>query len=96
MIPIRSYPKQLLVGDDIYDIKFVRKISGEGDADLGLCVPGDNIQIRLRQGRQETLETFVHEILHSIEFTYEIPIPHQLVYQLEKPIAKIILDNFIR
>jgi hypothetical protein len=40
--------------------------------------------------------TFCHEVLHAIEHEYEIVIPHRLVYLLEAPIERFVVDNFFK
>lgn len=67
----------------------------------GLCIrvqiPGEmNIrQIILKKGmsRTQTELAFIHELLHAVEFEYDIKIPHLLVYALETPIHKILKLN---
>jgi len=90
----RDYPRQVVVGDSIYDVKFVRKI--DADNTLGLCCSGSKtIWIRQKQTRQDTFLTFIHELLHAIEFEYELNIEHKLIHDLEKPIADLLFDNFL-
>ncbi|NCY21739.1 hypothetical protein EBX31_07265 [bacterium] len=94
----KDYPKDIIVGDSVYLVRFVRAIGGEpagSDKEtLGLCCPGEK-EILLKQGMtpRERMSTFIHELLHAIEFEYEIDIPHKLVYQLEGPLTQLVLDN---
>ena len=48
-------------------------------------------QIAILKGmsERETLETFIHELLHAVELEYGIPIPHRLIYMLEMPFVKL-------
>lgn len=94
----KDYPKEIVVGDSIYRVRFVRKIceakEGSDSETLGLCCPGDK-EILIKQGLDpmERLSTLIHEILHCLEFEYEIEIPHKLIYQLERPITQLLMDN---
>lgn len=94
----KDYPKEILVGDSFYKIKFVRRIchaaTGTDMQTLGTCCPDDK-EILILQGLDpmERLSTLVHELLHALEFEYEIEIPHKLIYQLERPITQLLMDN---
>lgn len=61
---------------------------------MGLCV-GSSQEILLATGLtpKQRSETFWHELLHAIEFEYEIKIPHSLIYELEKPLSYIFMKN---
>jgi hypothetical protein len=92
---ISDYPKTILVGDSVYKVSWHRTL-GQTATHItwGLCDPGDKtIQLRLGGKSKERLKTFVHEVLHAIEFEYEIEIPHKLIRDLEAPIARLIIDN---
>lgn len=56
--------------------------------------PGPKM-IYLKKGmsRKETLEIFVHEVLHAIEFEYGITLPHKIVYALQGPLALVLTQN---
>lgn len=93
-----DYPKEIVVGDSIYRLRFVRTIcntrSGSDKETLGLCCPSEK-EILIKQGLepQERLSTLIHEILHCIEFEFDVELPHKLIYQLEGPLTQILLDN---
>lgn len=42
---------------------------------------------------EETTETFIHEVFHAIEFEWKLPIPHKLIYRLEKIVTQIFKWN---
>ena len=91
----RDYPKELIIGDVVYKIKFVRKFDHPDT--VGECDPCDK-EIRILQGQspKETLLCLIHEVCHAlIEFEHDIDIKHKLIYKLEKPIYKFIRDNFL-
>jgi len=89
-----QYPKQITVAESVYSLKFVRKIDDAGT--LGLCNGDDKvITIKLSQSREDTLLTFIHELLHCLEFEYGLDINHKTIHKLEKPIAALLFDNFL-
>jgi hypothetical protein len=61
---------------------------------MGLC-RFDTKQITLKKDMslQETLETFIHELFHAIEFEYGIKIPHKSIYSMEGAVLKILKLN---
>ena len=87
----RDYPKQIVVSDVIYSVKFCRKIPGLEDMDLaGVCCPASKtIYIVLGQAAEERFSTFWHEVLHAIEFETGKTIPHKIVYAFEKDLAGV-------
>lgn len=94
MLKRNQYPKQLLLGDAVYRIKFVRAF--EDKTQLGECDPETlEIKIKCGQSREETLKTFIHETLHALlDFEHGVKIKHKLIYKLEEPIYQLIRDNF--
>lgn len=91
---ISRYPREIRIGDDVYKVKFVTRI-GPSRKILGLCDPANHtIRIRTGQSPEETLKTFIHEILHAIEFSREVKLSHELVYQLEQCLYDVLVDNF--
>jgi hypothetical protein len=91
---VRKYPREIRIKDETYQVKFVRKIKGERST-LGECDPSTHvIRIKLGQSLSETFATFIHEVLHAIEFEYEIKISHKAIYQFERGIADLLLANF--
>ena len=61
---------------------------------MGMCHP-DLKQIHIKNGMSKaaTLKTFIHELLHAIEFAYEIKIEHKTIYSLEDPLFYIFAYN---
>jgi hypothetical protein len=55
----------------------------------------DTKQIVLLRGMADgpTFETLIHELLHAIEFEYEIKMPHASIYALEGAIHAILKYN---
>lgn len=79
-----------------YDIVWVDRFDDPNQ--LGWCCEvRKQICIKKGMSRADTLETFNHEVLHAIEFEYEIPskvLTHRAIYALQKPLTNIsILNN---
>ena len=94
-----SYPKTLKINDEIWDVKFKRRLTQKDD--VGLCCPSDmSLYIKLGNDRNELLKIFIHEILHAIENSYDFEIVNRhdegdLVYKLEAAIYQVLIDNFL-
>lgn len=94
---LRDYRKQWMIGDNIWRVKFVRHIPHgvAGRICVGMAEPSEQIiYIALKQKPRERFKTFVHEMLHVLEDEYGFVLPHKLVYKLEDPIMRLIVDNF--
>jgi len=88
-------PRQLLVKDQIYSVRFVKNLPDEiKGTTIGLCC-AETQTIYIKQGlsKAERVSTFFHELLHAIEFEFEFDMPHKLIYRLEGPLAQVIVDN---
>lgn len=99
MIPSRVRIKR----NAVYNVVYQDIVDGNRNLEA-LCVrievPGEKPvrQIILKKGLAKTQSelAFIHEVLHAIEFEYELQIPHGLIYLLEIPIHKILkLNNWI-
>lgn len=60
----------------------------------GLC-NGDTREIHIYTGQREKMifSTLLHELLHAIEFTYGVQMPHRLIFELEGPLADMLMKN---
>jgi len=92
---VRDYPKEIVVKDTPWNIKFCRKTPddqpGEG---LGLCDPETKtLYIRYKQSPRETFKTFVHEWWHAVEVEYEFDISHKLIYKFETIFTDLLENN---
>lgn len=89
--PQNKYPKKIYVRDEVYKVVFCKRLKDFGETD-----PVKRI-IRIKHGmsRREIFSTFLHEVLHAIEFEHDLIIRHSLVYQLEKGIFEVLVDNFL-
>lgn len=87
----KQYPKKLSYGSETYKVRFVKKLNNVGETD-GI---EKEIRIRADMSDTETLRTFIHEVLHLLEFEHPIKIKHKTVYKLEVAIFNFLLDNFL-
>lgn len=91
---IKDYPDSINIGFKTWRVRFVKKIDGGEEDWRGYCSDDDRtILIVSGQGRRATYETFIHECLHAIEYEYKITISHKTIYELEAPLAHLILGN---
>lgn len=95
---LKDYPRQLTIGTAIWDVRFQRTLDHKPSKYIkwGECDPINQvIYIRLGQSAEQRLTTFIHEVLHAIEAEYKVEIAHDLVNALEKPLARLLIDNGI-
>lgn len=101
---VRSYPKEIVVGDQVWTIHFARCLEDkplkparngkEPKRVVGYCDPSDcSIWILLGQGPLETFSTFLHEVQHCFEFEGDFDMPHKVIYKTELWWAKFIIEN---
>jgi Zn-dependent peptidase ImmA (M78 family) len=91
-LPLQSeYPNKIHFSDVVYRVKFKKglKCYGYTDSSKKLIVIKKGISPR------QTLCTFVHELLHVIEFDHPVKIKHKTIYKLEAAIVELLLDNFL-
>lgn len=96
----KDYPRQLVIKDALWEVKFVREIPNQGTSQVysyeGICDPSEKvILIRMGQTAKERLVTFVHECLHAFEEEYRIKLPHSVINKIQYPIAEFIMENCI-
>lgn len=88
----KSYERDWVIGDEIWEVKFVRGLSF---GSLGMCCPETRtISIKQKQKNVEILKTFFHEVCHGLEFAHDIELPHSTVYDFEEAWAKFFVDNW--
>lgn len=95
-----NYPERLKIGDRYYRIRFVKSIRGckksvlSKGTNVGLCDEARaEILIRAELTTDEKLATLIHELIHAMEFEYQIKIPHEAVYQYEKAVFDFLCAN---
>lgn len=94
----RDFPKSVIVRESEYAVRFCRRVPGHCSQTMGLCDQGSQtIWIKLGQKPRERFKTYIHELAHALQFEWKIAhIRHDVIYALEEPIARLILDNLPR
>lgn len=89
----RDFPKSLEINGNEWQILFRKLIEGDPYC-YGLCC-FDTRTITIRTGLKpdERRKTFFHELLHAIDYEYNINIAHRLVYKLEGPLSDVFEQN---
>lgn len=88
---IKDYPPHVRVKDAIYRVLFVRRIPGDSSRALAgcCCRSTRTIWIALGQTPAERASTFMHEVLHAVDFEYGLNLSHRHIYRLERPLAEL-------
>lgn len=82
-------PKQIKVKKRIYTISF-RKMKI-----FGYCSDDGKIVLRAGLNGKLLISTLIHEVLHAIEFEYQIKLKHEDVYTLETGLTALLASNFL-
>lgn len=93
----KHIPKELLIGESLWRVRFVRHIpdNSKDKLTLGLCCPDEKtIYIRQGQSFEERLDTVIHEIIHAAEYEFQFELEHRHVHKLGEVLAKIYIQNF--
>jgi hypothetical protein len=90
----KNFPKTLVIGESVWEIKFARVIPGEKPDTLGLCDPSTStIWIRTGQTPKERFKCLCHELAHSLCHEYKIGENHETIYKIEEPLYRLFVDN---
>lgn len=88
---ISDYPKSIYVRAETYKVIFKSTLPEDT---LGWTDSGTHtISIKNGLSPRETFSTFVHELLHALEFEGNLKIKHKTVYKLEKMLVELYIDN---
>lgn len=91
----RDFPKFLDVGDNRWRVRFCQRVPDHPPNILGLCDPATHtIWILQKQTPKERFKTFVHELIHALEYEFDFNMPHKSIYDLEEPLTQFWEDNF--
>lgn len=99
MIAVSAYPKRLTINGKRWRVRFASKIDpqAEGRITVGYCdAAALEIVILKGQPLDDILETFIHEVLHAIEASYGVKIPHKIIYGLDRPITEFVITNLLK
>jgi len=88
-------PESLIIGEAVYTIKYVDAF--EDVHQMGLC-DADLYVITLKQGMppHQEMAVLIHEILHAVCFEAGMRLKHKHIERLERPLASLIMRNFIK
>lgn len=88
-------PETVVIGGHTYKIILQNNLARDNDSQGNSC--GNNQTIKLDSSLPDTLKesTFVHEVLHQLDFIYHICLSHDQVYSLECAIYSFLSDNLI-
>lgn len=76
----------------VYEVVWVD--SFEDSNTVGECrFDVKQIALKMNQSEKELMKTFIHEVLHAIEFERGVKIPHKTIYQLEDALFYILFHN---
>lgn len=87
----KTYPKYIHFSDSVWHIKFKKNLNCYGLTSASK----KTIYIKKGLSARQTLSTFIHELLHVIEFDHPVKLKHKTIYKLEAAILEILLDNFL-
>lgn len=95
----RAYPRRIHIKDDIWEIKF-RRLDFFPPGEIGYCDPSTmEIGLCLGMNKKETFQTFVHELIHAIEYSYNFQVVQRHVmndnvYKITEGVVDILTKNF--
>jgi hypothetical protein len=92
-------PRELVVGDSLWTVKYVRHIPDHETRRFrthGLCDASEQvILIRTGLAPDERLRVFLHELVHAMEAEHGFELDHDVLEELDRALARLILDNFL-
>lgn len=92
-------PRELYINGEQWVVRFVTLTGmpcGHTRTTLTMgytCGETQTIYILQKLSARERQITFIHELLHAIEYEYGIDLAHSLIRQLEGPLAQVIAEN---
>lgn len=91
-----QYPKELLINGLNWRVIFVDQIEGKNT--LGLCdSETKTIQLVRKMEPKERAVSFIHEVLHAIEYSYNFDIDptvaHKIIYKLSEALVDTLIVN---
>jgi hypothetical protein len=86
-------PDKVKIGGLHYEVKEEKNLIRDNKASGISC--GNEQVIKLDTDISDQLKetTFIHEVLHQIDFVYNIGLEHQQIFQLEAGIYAFLKDN---
>lgn len=103
----KDYARLWIIGPDVWELHFCRKLPEDAPNQFTFGYTSKDLNkifITYRQSPEELMETFFHEVLHAIEFSWQtkleisdkewVEIPHDIIYLMERCLAKFFVDNW--
>lgn len=92
---IRDYPRRLWIDGEPWSVEMLPVVEYEGREVRGLTYMKDHrILVCSQQTPRERLKTFVHEVWHALQETYDFQMTHETIHDLEAPIVDLLIDNW--
>jgi hypothetical protein len=90
-----EYPEKIEVLPGVfYHISFHKVILRDRNCHGSCNDTNRRIRLRLGQSNRALLETFVHELLHAIEFELKLKIPHKSLDEVATALVRVLALNF--
>jgi len=90
----RKYPTEIQTHPNREPWPLVWRRQLPGKDTCGLCDSAEHaIYLKLKEPRMDTFHYLIHEMLHCIEADYSFEIDHRVIYQLQEPLAQMIILN---
>ena len=87
-------PSKVKIMRGVYYKVLWQEVIQDDHSCMGICIKEDKtIILKMGMSSSDTAKTFIHELLHAIEFTYEEPMPHRVIETLEEGIFKVLKLN---
>jgi hypothetical protein len=87
-----SYERTIIIGRREWAVRVVERINE--DNDYGECDDAKStITLRIDKNRRRMAETYIHELLHAIEYTYKVNIRHRVINKLERALVAYLVRN---
>lgn len=92
-------PRKILVNGDLYQVSFRKDLGPSGSKGrmiFGICDEFDHmILIKTGLTPKQRWATFLHELLHAIEYSFKTEYPHKMINCLDTKLAAVLMDNWI-
>lgn len=94
----RDFPRELLIGDSLWRLKFVRTIpnwANDKRVLVGLACPEtQTLYIKTGLTPIDRLAVFIHELTHGLEDEYGFEIDHDTLNKYDMALARAVFDNY--
>jgi len=88
-----NIPDRIKIGGMIFSVALIDNLMRDGSSSGRSCGNSQEIQIDKSASYQYKETTFIHEVLHQINFVYNVGLEHKQIYDLETAIYALVKDN---